>query len=97
MLSWIDLMSETLETSSLFDEHPLPKAGQKHALSFCLFVNEYLQVQLSLPSPRFFLLAYSLEIDGLPDDRFRPDAHWCVSFISTGLLSRDADIPVSDC
>ena len=57
---------------------------------------KYLQVQLSLPMPIFFLLAYSLETDGLPDIRFRPVAHWCVSFILSGLISRDAEFSVSE-
>ena len=69
---------------------------RKHALSLVFLLMKYLQVQLSLPMPIFFLLAYSLEIDGLPDDRFRPDAHWCVSFIRSDLISRDAEFSVSE-
>ena len=68
----------------------------KFALSLVYLLMKYLHVQLSLLSPKFFLLAYSLEIDGLPEDRFRPDAHWCVSFILSGLISRDADFSVSE-
>ena len=85
MLSWVmlslielGLKSETLRTSSLVtdDFALLWGARDIKCVKFLSFIIKYyLHLQLSFPIPKVIFRAYSLESDGLLDDRFRPECH----------------------